>query len=415
MQMRLGKMIVTIRSIVKRKLKLILIIAPFDTFNGWIEELTDEKEIQHGLTILEGRKKKRQKSLLDNSKYFIINPEGCKVIPEITHMNWDAVILDESTSIKDPRTAFSKFMVRNFRSVPHRYILTGLPDPEDILNYFQQLQFLDRDIFGCKSYWQFRKKYFRKDGFDYILNKKGYLFVKQKLAEHGFFLQRKEAGVGGEKIYETIFINQTPKLNKIFDTVKKELLLEVDKREIRSTSYKPVGFHYLCSLCGGFADKELVYTRKLSHLLHLINGRFKGQAVVMWAVYLPELDLIHKRIAGSQLICGKVNQKKRRMLQRDFQAGKFNLLVANPKCFKYGLNLSRAKVEIYYSRPASLEIRQQSEDRLVDTGDNEDVRVIDLLVKDSVDIEIYKSLMAKENYQQMWKRIVKRLQRSNYE
>lgn len=415
MQQRLGKIIVTLRDIERNKVDKILIIAPYETFNGWINDLTAEHEIQYGLTIVEGTAKKRNELLFDKSKYFMINTQGTKVVPEIAGIGWNAVILDESTTIKDPRTGFSKFMVRNFRNVLYRYILTGLPDPEDILNYFQQLQFLDPTIFGCKDYWHFRNKYFKKDGFNYELTEGGTNFVKRQLAQHCFFLQRKEAGVGGDKIYEKILINQTPKLNKIFRTVEKELLLEVDGKEIRSTSYKPVAFYYLSGLCGGFAGKELVFTRKIKKLKELLEGRFKDQPIIIWAIYIQELILIKDNIDGVHLIYGGIKQKVRRELQRAFQEGNVNRLAINPTCVKYGTDYSRANTQIRYSRSSSLEVNEQSTDRLVDTGTHDDTLTIDLLVRDSIDEDIYMSIINKENYHKMWKRIIKRLQGGMYE
>lgn len=414
MQQRLGKIIVTLRSIITRKSKLILIIAPYETFTGWIDDLTAEKEMRYGLTVLEGTAKQRRKLLLDNSKYFIINPRGCTVIPEIVNMPWDDVILDESTTIKDPRTFFSKFMVRNFRRTPHRYILTGLPDPEHILNYFQQLQFLDPEIFGCKNYYEFRKKYFKKDGFEYVLTERGYSFVKKQLAKHCFFLQRSEAGVGGKKIYEKVMINQTPKFNKAVKTVQKELLLEIDGKEIRSTSYKPVAFYYLSGLCGGFAGKRLVFKSKIIKLRKLINDRFKNEPIIIWAIYIPELDIIKEYIDGVHLIHGGVKQKARRQMQKDFQDGSIDRLAINPTCLKYGSNFSRANTQIRYSRSSSLEVNEQSTDRLIDTGTNDDTLIIDLIVRDSIDEDIYSSIRNKESYTQMWKRIIKRVQGGTY-
>jgi SNF2 family DNA or RNA helicase len=69
--------------------------------------------------------------------------------------------------------------------------------------------------------------------------------------------------------------------------------------------------------------------------------------------------------------------------------------VGNPSTGGYGLNLVKASYVVYYSNSYNLEVREQSEDRAHRIGQDKNVLVIDLIVKDSIDEMIISSLKNK--------------------
>jgi len=167
MEMRLGKTLVAIRRIKlyvpqdpKQGLK-VLIIAPNSTLTSWEDELTLE-----GIgdpVHLAGKRADRLAKLVGPGNWFLINPEGCIPIKDNTASGvfcelladhpWDVVLLDESTFIKNPNTKITKFLLNNFRDVPHRWILTGTPNPEGPLDFFSQFKFLNNDETFKGNYW----------------------------------------------------------------------------------------------------------------------------------------------------------------------------------------------------------------------------------------------------------------------
>lgn len=411
LDMRLRKTPIVITTCIRRNTSRILVAAPYEAFNGWMYHL---QRYRQSYVLLEGTPGKREKLLASDVRWFLLNKEGYKVIPRIKYIPWGATVIDESTFLKDPRTDMSKFYVKNFRKVPYRFILSGTPAPEDILDYFQQLQFLDRSILGCNNFYEFRNKYFKKSFHKYTLTEKGEQFIKERLAEHCFILERKDIGLKSGKKHRTIYVRQTPKFNNMLKVLNKEMLLEIDDKEIRSTTYAPVNFDFMHQLTGGFAGEEFIYKSKLRALKELLVNLGK-RPVVIWAAYVNELLMLAEQIPDSRLIYGKVKPKNRRIIQQGFQQGEFNRLIANPACFKFGVDLSRAYAEAYYSRPYSLLTNLQSEERVIDIDIKESKYVYDLLVIKSIDIDIYNAKRYKENFQQMWKRIIKRCQKEVFD
>lgn len=412
---RLGKTFICVRSINLRHLDRILISTPYETFNSWINELDEENELENGLILLEGTRPQRLALLRQVGRWYMINHDGYRVIPEITEMAWNCLILDESASIKDPTTQRSKFYTKNFRSVQYRYILSGLPAPEHTLNYFQQMLFLDKRIFGCKNYWEFRNRYFKRAWYDWKATKPGRKLINGRLAEHCYFLSRKDVQLGGEKFYEKRMVKKTPKFERIEFTLFDEYILEVDGKELKSTAYAGVNYFWAHQLCGGFAGDEWIYKSKLKALKNILELEVPDEPVVIWSVYINEINLLERFFTERKekfgIIYGDIKQKNRRKVEREFQRGKLQYIVANPKCYKYGVNLSMTDIEIYYSSPMSLEVRSQSEDRPVNTATQDSTLIYDILVEDSIDMDIYESLMCKESRQEMEKRFIKRRQR----
>lgn len=420
MEMRLGKTLVTIRSICTRKLSPVLIVCPFSAFYGWIDDLSKDNLTRQGIVLLDGTKKQRVEALAaglaTGARWFLFNKEGHRVLPEIADAQWEAVVVDESTFLKSPKSQVSKFFSKYFRDVKHRYILTGTPMTESELDYFQQLRFLNPAILGERNYWEFRNKYFRPSGFhNFSMTKKGESLIARRIAENCFFMKRGDVNLGGTKIYERRICKQTPAFHRIQnELIKMYLLTDGKGNEIASTLYATTKFVWLRRLCGGFLDGKLVYPAKIKELVELVTGELSGEPAVIWAVFAEELDLIYERLTKLGFACarisGSVKQVQRREVQRLFQEGSLQYVIAQPECFKYGVKLSAANTEIYYSTPMGLETRQQSEDRVIDVEKKDSALIIDIIVNDSVDQDMYESLQDKESAELMWRRIINRLQ-----
>ncbi len=411
-EMRLGKTLITVRWIKSHpEIKTVLVVSPYSAFYGWKRELRLERE---PLPVeLTGTWEQRSVKLHTSAKWYLINKEGHLVLPGISDKGWDCVILDESTFIKDPTTKASQFFVKNFRDVTHRFILTGTPAPEGELNYFQQLQFLNPEIIGEKDFWSFRFGWFKQicenNYYLYYIAEKSRKRLSKKMVDSCFFLTREDTGLKNIKIYEKRLIPFNGKAQEVYDTLKEEFILELDGRVINSTILSITQFIWMRRLFGGFVEDDYIFDGKLEELILLLGGELKNEPVIIWCSFIQELKFLNRKIKGSQIIYGGVKQKDRETILRHFQNEKITTLIAQPECFKYGLDLSISNTMIYYSTPLGLETRLQTEDRIVDL-EKSAALIIDLVIEDSIDMDIMKNLERKESKMQLVKNIVRRLQ-----
>lgn len=414
-EMRLGKTLITIRRIeLYTGCHKVLIVAPYSAFNSWRNEL--QSECGACPVELIGTTKDREKifnETIDKFKWFLFNKEGFLHFQSIHKYKWNVTILDESTFIKSPTSKVSKYYTENFRNVDHRWILTGLPDPESELDYFQQLKFLDPNILGIKNYYQFKFKYFAVSEFGCDITNAGKKFLTSRLAQHCYFLSRKQAGMYMEKIYIQRKIKMPPKIKKIYTKIAKEFILEVDEY-IRLTKYAGAKFAWLRQLCCGVTyindtDKELIWDGKLQLLQELYQGELKKTPLVIWCHFVLDIESIYKRFHKKVrigIIRGKVSKRKRDMLVSKFQKGLLDWLLIQPVCMEFGEDLSITSTCIYYSTPTGLKTRAQTEDRIIDVTKKEPRLIIDFVIESSVEVSLIRSLHKKEKRGLMMKQAI---------
>ena len=139
---------------------------------------------------------------------------------------------------------------------------------------------------------------------------------------------------------------------------------------------------------------------KLDQLLEVIEeneGKF-----IIWANYIYNIEkiinILKDRYGNDSVVSvyGAVDARQRIRNVKLFETSDtVRFFVGNPSTGGYGLNLVSASYVVYYSNSYNLEVREQSEDRAHRIGQDKNVLVIDLLVKDTVDEMIISALKNK--------------------
>lgn len=408
MEMRLGKTLCAIRQCLQYPPRCaqaglrVLVVCPSSCFKSWVDEL--ELENERDYQILIGTRQQRLDMIASLKRWNIINKEGHIAIPEIANPKWDAVILDESIFVKNPKAKVTKFFLRNFREVPHRWILTGKPNPESDLEFWCQLAFLDGCAFGSYTYWDFRTKYFEPAYMGYKWTHKlgAPTAIRKYVARRAFVLRRKDVSNDVAKVYETRTIQMPRKIRKIYRTIVREFILETDT-SVKTTKWAMQKFIWLRKLCGGFADKDFIWDGKLSELLLILQTELAGENVVVWFDYNCELFETQRVLAANKIKCnmlyGKIDIKKRMQVLQDF--GKtFNVLLLQQAVSQTGVNLSASDTSIYYSTPLGCNAREQTEDRIVALN-KQSVLIIDLVVENSIDEKLI-DLVKQKKFEGSW-------------
>jgi SNF2 family DNA or RNA helicase len=134
-------------------------------------------------------------------------------------------------------------------------------------------------------------------------------------------------------------------------------------------------------------------------VLEEISGK-----VIIWATYVHDIERIVKSISevyGPETVVhyyGKTSDDDRSEAKIRFQNDKTTrFFVGNPSTGRYSLTLTAASNVVYYSNSYDLEHRVQSEDRAHRKGQTEKVTYIDLVIRNTMDEVIYKSLKMKKN------------------
>lgn len=418
MEMRLGKSLTALRY-VKRLLwkepkSKILIIAPNSTFKSWIEDIKEEKL---SYLIVKGSAQKKEQILQQKATIYLLNKEGYrkgkringdlkyKPLTGLLETNWLAVILDESHFIKNPKSAVSKFMVKNFTHVEYKLCLTGTPMENNELDFFQQYKF----ILGKKlnlNYWNFRNYYTKTVAYQTFITKKGKAFLKDISKEITFSLRRKDVNLDKEKIFEVRTIELPASARKIYNRVVEDFVLEYNTTR-RITKFIIEQYSILRRICGGFLPAEeenseavFLHEAKLKELYSLITENFQDEPILIFATFTAEIELIYNFLKKKKMSCEKLYGKvkigeDRWKLERAFKKREFNIFIVQPTTVKEGVDLSTASTSIYYSLPRGYITWKQSQDRILSLQKNDSLLIIILEIENSVESDLWKKLEKK--------------------
>lgn len=446
LEMRLGKTLITIRWL-KRKIKddptikRILILCPRTVIPVWERELADQG-IQ-SLRINPKASRQLNKIVGTMAGWYVTNYE-CVTATDLDQMKWDAVVLDESNRIKAPDPIITQKLIAEYpnttqrkkiikeylkdyrKSEPdelkaqalaeeqfeiwlkgyHNYfpdtklkaLLTGTPAPETLLDYYNQIRFLDIDLFDSGTWWKFRDKFFHAVG----PNKYApWPYLKETLAgeiaNYGYVLKRQQVGMGSHKVYEKRFVD-------FEDNNYKEQYDEFELawyNDMLETEWAIVSVGFLQQLAGGFPKPKegrvtLKSEHKLDELKELCFGDdLKQESIVIWYKYVEEIDQCYKALAKEEkcyYIAGNTSDSQRLSIRDNFMAGKFRLLLCQEKTAMMGIDLSIADTAIYYSNEFGATARLQSEDRIIHPEKKSPVLYLDLITTGTIDSDIIRAL-----------------------
>ena len=397
MEMRLGKTLTTIRAL--RLLSIvekILIISPYSVMDAWENELKGDGIIPQ---VLRGSREERLAIL--NSKptpgWVVSNFESAERL-ELHHLKWNAIIIDESTRLANPRSKTTKFFTRNFRAVPRRILLCGNPAPEDPLQYVMQFLFLHGIFMGCSSYWNFRERLCLQRGFDWVLRPGTLDRLHAFVRANSFELSRKEAKMGGEKIYSIRRIPFNDAQREQYKAMLKSF--SFGDTEAKHVVAQLVHMQYICGGLSVEEGHELIGDGKLSELFYLLKGELRGQKVLVWCRFRKEQENICSFLTENGVSNSFINgdtEDREKIRGYFFGAGATtNVMVMTISAAAKGGDWSAADTAIYYSNLWSNDFRSQSEDRIFHPEKTSPSLIIDLVHEDSIDEDVLKMLREKK-------------------
>lgn len=400
MEMRLGKTKVVIEWL-RLLMGKVLVVCPVSIIRAWQEELL--KEDQFSIALLLGTSKERMEAFSERKKWNLINFEGLLRCPElITNYHWDAIVIDESTRIKNPSAKVTKLLCKSafIGNSDRRCIMSGYPAPEGPLDYYQQFQFLHGQFMGAKNFWQYRAAGFLpvQGNFNWVPRSYFKDKLRAEVQRKAFILSRKDAGLANQKIYEVRYVKMVPEQKRLMDKLEDEFVLELPEGE-KTTQYIPVKLTWMARLAGGCVNGIIRFDQKYSELTQLLKGELAEGQVVVWFRFNAELAYAASRLKAAGISCatidGSTPESDRAGIRATFNQGGIRVLLIQQKVGMFGLDLSSASTEIYFSNNYSSENRKQSEDRIEHPLKKEPLLIIDLVTEDTVDEDVIKILRRK--------------------
>ena len=433
MEMGTGKTKVALDSLAmlydQGKVNGALIIAPKGVYKTWYsQEIPTHlpSHIRYKLVLWQATINQKQKKRLDilfktgvDLHILIMNVEafsttkGVDFAKKFLSCHETFMVVDESTTIKNPGAKRTKNIINLAPHAKYRRILTGSPVTKSPLDLYKQCEFLDPYLLDHSSYYTFRSRYatmrsanFNGRSVQLVVGYKNLAELSEKLKPFSYRVLKDDCLDLPPKTYMKRVITLTPEQEKVYKQMKQMALAQMNGKVTTTVNALTQLMRLHQITCGHFkADDDSIQpikNNRLSQLLEVLE-ELEGKAVI-WAHYQFDVQTIVKAITekyGEKSVVTYYgltpNEIRQSNIERFQTKDETRFLVGTPQTGGFGITLTAASTMIYYSNGYDLEKRTQSEARIDRIGQKFPMTYIDILAEDTVDERIVKALRKKIN------------------
>lgn len=416
LDMGLGKTVITLTAIhdlkyFRWRIRRALIIAPKKVAEKtWSNEAAKWEHLSRlRISVALGALHQRIAALEAPADIYVINRENTQWLVEYYGHDWpfDVVVLDESSSFKNHQAKRFRAL-RSVRPKINRLIeLTGTPSPHGLTDLWAQIFLLDGGKRLGRTVSVYREMYFVPDKrsrttiFSYAPRDGAEEEIYKQISDICISMKAEDYLQLPELIYEDIPVALDPTAKRAYDRMERDMLLEVEDELITAATAAALTGKLL-QLCNGAVYDEdgraqEIHTCKIEALLETVE-QLSGQHAIIYYYYQHDRDRLIAALGKTGLT---VRVYQGYQDQDDWNAGKIDLLLAQPASCGYGLNLQDGGHHvIWFGLTWALEDYQQANKRLHRQGQKYPVIVHRLIVQGGQDEDVVKSLESKDGAQE---------------
>lgn len=383
-QMGLGKTVVGIGYAAKNHLKT-LIVCPKSTVPGWMREIVRFTGKNAVCWVGEGRLGR------SDAQYHVTNYDVVgKNLKDLNKMDFDLLICDEATYLKNRRTLRAKNVLgfykerRKYPGIKAKFcvFLTGTPVLNRPVEAYHLLNYLDSQRFN--NFFHFIQRY------------------------------------GGWKGSEPINLDDLHQRTKdlIIRRVKKDVLTELPEKqrndlivEMMPTDMKDYHAH-LDSLFRKWRQlgkptvaempgiQKFLLEKKIPRAIEVIDGLLEaGKGVLVFSVYLEPLRKLAKHYKDEAgLVIGELSSKKRQAVIDDLSSGKKKVGLFSVGAGSMGIDGIQNQIDtvLFLDMWWVPAVHEQAEDRVHRIGQNNKVQIFYFICENTIDEYMRNILIEKQ-------------------
>ncbi len=412
-EMGLGKTLETIAFLsCNKEEEPILIVSPKSLIYNWESEF-HRFDASRDVTTITGNAIEREKAILKmkNSKksVFIISYDTLRIdIEKIVDVQFSYLFLDEAQFIANAFAKKSKAVKRI--KANHRYVLTGTPIQNSLLDLWSIFDFLLPGYFP--SFKDFKLEY---GGFEYA-DKDSELHLRYRIEP--FFLKRTKKEVLKElppKEELTMIVALSEEQRKLYESYllkTRELLKGTKERkevsELDKKTNKLVVLSALTRLREICVDPSMFLecdfeSEKLLALLDSIRTAIEnGHKVIVFSSFAKALSHIQSMLSefgiDSYYIYGDISAKKRLEMANAFNSlPDTKVMLVSLKAGGTGLNLIGADIVYHLDPWWNLAAEEQASDRAHRLGQKRKVTIYKMIAKNTIEEKVIELQNKKKN------------------
>lgn len=365
--------------------------------------------------------------LFNAAQVAVINPESFKTDELLKRWNAEAMIVDESTIMRNMKSATTTEILKRCGTMERVHLLSGKPAPNNELEYFPQMLAINPALLGS-SYFSFRARYFEQtDYFGYNWQMKPDMREEfsRRLAMGCVFVSKKECLDLPEELPPVMRVVELPKdAMKYYKDMEREKVIELESKTI-AVQTKLASLMKLRQITSGFiidTDEDSMvaplHSAKLDELAAVVEELGENKAII-WVNFKREVSDIADMLnsMGKTYVTAYSGTKNVDESIRQFKSDEAQFIIAHPKTLKYGVTFTGESMvrnctyAIYYSMSYSFEDYYQSKDRIYRKGQNQGCTYIFLVADNTIDGDIYDAIVQKGNNALIMENMIRRNQR----
>lgn len=387
-EMGLGKTLQTIAFLMLNKGQKSMVIAPTSLIYNWESEF---KKFAPKLKIacIHGDKKKREKLIYNISDYDVVLTSYGTINMDIdlySNIKFDNLIIDEGQTIKNPKSKVT-LNVKKIKA-DFNLVLTGTPIENNLMELWSIFDFLRPGYLFSEG--EFKRKFLKTGDNDIKFLK---LLIKQ------FILRRTKKDVLSElpdKKDQTVYVTMEGDQKKIYKNS-----INVFKKEAKNLNDTISILALLTKLREIALDPHLINenykgkSAKTEKFMEIIKDTVKKEKkkVLVFSQFTGMLDIIKTRMdkekIGYYYLDGSTKASERVKLCNEFNKKKrTKVFLISLKAGGTGLNLTSAEKVIHIDPWWNPAVENQATDRAHRIGQKNEVDVIKLITKGTIEEKI---------------------------
>lgn len=383
MDMGTGKTVTSLALAEKWNNPKTLIICLVSKMKDWQEDLM--KELNIDAILLDKGSSKNTLLLEENKKAYIINFESAWRLNKL--LEWvdkeTTIIIDESHKIKSPTSKIGKFCQQLGNKTEYKIILTGTPQSQGYIDYYNQLYFTDtlkmKFAEFKRTFCIYEKKYYNGFMINTLVGYRHKAMLDKIINESSVFFKRDVA----DEFIPTDIVEKFDK-PKIYDKFKKDRVY----KDVVADSMGKL-FVSLRTLCSGNIEENEVDDQKitwLSDFLDCINDR-----LVLFYNFNIERDRIISLLEKKKIPYSEYSGREKSF--DNFKKYEKSVILCQYKSASLGLNdLVISNKCVLYSLPLEYTDYIQSKKRIDRIGQTRKPLFYYLICKNTVEERIYNKL-----------------------
>lgn len=317
------------------------------------------------------------------------------------------LVIDQSASIKNPVAKRTKWLIKQASGLSkYRRILDGAPVAENAGELYSQFYFLNWEIIGCDTYTAFKNEFCITGRFNQV---EGYTNIDRLMKRIEPFYSRvleEDCLDLPKRIYKRFYFELTADEKRLYLDISKRALtefkgelLETPLAITKSVRLQQISSGWFPSIEGNKAINNI--PSRLTALKSLLSTFPKGDKVLIYARFIPDMRLIGETLENCVTYFGETPTDERELNKKAFQFGDAQYMVGNSSTMGIGHTLTAASHIVFYSNQYSLRLRLESEKRAHRKGQEKSLQIWDLVGNKTKDSKIIEALKGKKDVSDM--------------